>query len=72
MSFWGVIFMGKVELFRQIGWSKELIEHFVITDDIEDCGRDDFEEPAGFVETTTAVISYQTPSNRENVNISVP
>ena len=64
--------MNKIDLFRQIVWSQELIDHFVIVNDIDDIGSDTSNDIIGTVEATTTTIKYNIPDGGENINISIP
>lgn len=62
--------MNKADLFKQIGWSQELIDHFTIVDDdfsynyIEDA-------PVQMFEATTTTIQFQAPTRQSNVNLLI-
>ena len=45
--------MSKTDLFRQIGWSQELIEHFTIVNDDADSRIDIVDDVAETFEATT-------------------
>ena len=45
--------MSKTDLFRQIGWSQELIEHFTIVNDDADSRIDIADDVAETFEATT-------------------
>ena len=64
--------MKKSDLFRQIGWSQELIEHFAITNDDDSIEADSFDDSTEIFETTTTTISYVASDNGISMNVIVP
>ena len=64
--------MSKIDLFRQIGWSQELIDHFTIVNDTVDSHVDTVDNIAETFETTTTTIKYNISGDGTNINISIP
>ena len=64
--------MSKIDLFRQIGWSQELIDHFTIVNDTVDSHVDTVDNIAETFETTTITIKYNISGDGTNINISIP
>ena len=64
--------MSKTDLFRQIGWSQELIEHFTIVNDDADSRIDIVDDVAETFEATTTTIKYNISGDDTNINISIP
>lgn len=64
--------MSKADLFRQIGWSQELIDHFTIVNDNTDPGVDAVDDIAETFEATTTTIKYNVSGDGTNINISIP
>lgn len=64
--------MNKADLFRQIGWSQELINHFTIVNDTDNSDIDAVDDIAESFEATTTTIKYNVSGNGTNINISIP
>ena len=63
--------MNKADLFKQIGWSQELIDHFIIADD-DDFSYNGIEDaPAQMFEATTTTIQFQVPTRESNINLLI-
>ena len=63
--------MNKANLFKQIGWSQELIDHFTIADD-DDFSYNGIEDaPAQMFEATTTTIQFQAPTRESNINLLI-
>ncbi len=63
--------MNKADLFKQIGWSQELIDHFTIADD-DDFSYNGIEDaPAQMFEATTTTIQFQAPTRESNINLLI-
>lgn len=63
--------MNKADLFKQIGWSQELIDHFTIADD-DDFSYNGIEDaPAQMFEATTTTIQFQAPTRELNINLLI-
>lgn len=63
--------MNKADLFKQIGWSQELIDHFTIADD-DDFSYNGIEDaPAQMFEATTTTIQFQAPTRGSNINLLI-
>ena len=63
--------MSKTDLFRQIGWSTELIKHFTVVDDVDESEPLPPEEHRETYEFTTTTVKFQAPNDGSNVNVSV-
>ena len=61
--------MNKADLFKQIGWSQEPIDHFTIADDFSYNGIED--APAQMFEATTTTIQFQAPTRESNINLLI-
>lgn len=64
--------MNKSDLFRQVGWSQELIDHFTIEDDTADTECDMCDYVPQTFEASTATIRYSDSSDGRNINIIIP
>lgn len=64
--------MGKTDLFRQMGWSTELIKHFTVIDDVEELDSSITEEHYETYESTTTTVKFQDPNDGVNVNVFIP
>ena len=64
--------MSKIDLFRQIGWSAELIKHFTVVDDADELDPLIPEEHYEIYESTTTTVKFQAPNDGINVNVSIP
>ena len=63
--------MNKADLYKQIGWSQELIDHFTIADD-DDFSYNGIEDaPAQMFEATTTTIQFQAPTRESNINLLI-
>ena len=63
--------MNKADLFKQIGWSQELIDHFTIADD-DDFSYNGIEDAsAQMFEATTTTIQFQAPTRESNINLLI-
>lgn len=60
----------KAELFRQIGWSQELIEHFTICEDADTVQNDDYYE-SPFFDSGTAIVKYDVASSSSNTTVLI-
>lgn len=60
----------KAELFRQIGWSDELIKHFTICDDTLSSESDEINEP-NFFDSETAVIKFDVASTLPSATVLI-
>jgi len=64
--------MSKTDLFRQIGWSAELIKHFTVVDDIDELDSLIPEEHYETYESTTTTVKFQAPNDGINMNVAIP
>lgn len=64
--------MSKADLFRQIGWSQELIDHFTIVNDTTNSDIDTIDDIAETFEATTTTIKYNVSGDGTNINILIP
>lgn len=64
--------MNKTDLFRQIGWSEELINHFTIIDDVEEMESLLTEDHFETYESVTTTVRFLAPSDGINVSVSIP
>lgn len=63
--------MNKADLFKQIGWSQELIDHFTIADD-DDFSYNGIEDaPAQMFEANTTTIQFQAPTRESSINLLI-
>ena len=60
----------KAELFRQIGWSQELIEHFTICEDVDTVQNNDYYE-SPFFDSETAIVKYDVASSSSNATVLI-
>ena len=60
----------KAELFRQIGWSDELIRHFTICDDTLNSETDEINEP-NFFDSETAIIKFDVDSTLPSATVLI-
>lgn len=68
----GWIIMNKADLFRQIGWSQELIDHFTIVNDNSDTMAVAIDDIVETFEATTTTIKYNVSGDGTNISISIP
>lgn len=64
--------MNKADLFRQIGWSQELIDHFTIVNDNSDTMAVAIDDIVETFEATTTTIKYNVSGDGTNISISIP
>ena len=60
----------KAELFRQIGWSQDLIEHFTICEDVNEVTNDDLCE-SQFFDSETAIVKFEVTSTTSNATVVI-
>lgn len=60
----------KAELFRKIGWSQELIEHFTICEDVNDETDDGQKEPF-FFDSETAVVKFDVANSSSKATVLI-
>lgn len=59
--------MKKTDLFRQIGWSQELIEHFTIIEDSNNYSDELISELPETFEAATTIIKYDVSAANTNI-----
>ena len=64
--------MSKTDLFRQIGWSAELIKHFTVVDDVDELDSLIPEEHYETYESTTTTVNFQVSSDGIDMNVAIP
>lgn len=64
--------MNKADLFRQIGWSQELIDHFTVVNDTADTNISAVDDTAETFEAITTTIKYNVSGDGINIHISIP
>ena len=63
--------MNKTEIFKQMGWSSELIKHFTIIDDDNELNNLILNEDTKIYESNTTTIEFVTQNCGININIII-
>ncbi len=63
--------MNKTEIFKQMGWSSELIKHFTIIDDDNELNNLILDEDTKIYESNTTTIEFATQNGGVNINIII-